>query len=111
MTRKQWIWITVALAFVHAFLAYLLMPISGDIVFSRFDGNPYASSWDPILVGLYFLLHLPYFIMKNFIRPLRFLPQAPTYYLVWAVNSLLWGLMGAWLISKLPFIKNRNLSQ
>jgi len=111
MTRKQWLWITIALAIVHAFLANLLTPISGDIVFSRFDGNPYASAWDPILVGLYFLLHFPYFIFEYFLPPIRFLPPVPAHYIAWVGNSLIWGLMGTWLISKLPFIKNKNLSE
>ena len=111
MNRKQWVLFTVALAIVHGFLAYLLTPISGDIVFSRFDGNDYASAWDPILVGLYFLLHFPYFLMAYFIRPLRFLPPVLGYYLIWVGNSLVWGMMGTWLISKLPFMKDQNLSE
>ena len=111
MNRKQWVLFTVALAIVHGFLAYLLTPISGDIVFSRFDGNDYASAWDPILVGLYFLLLFPYFIFEYFLPPIQFLPPVPAHYIAWIGNSLIWGLMGAWLISKLPFMKDQNLSE
>ena len=111
MNRKLWVLFTVALACAHGFLAYLLTPISGDIVFSRFDGNPYASAWDPILVGLYFLLLFPYFIFEYFLPPIRFLPPVPAHYIAWVGNSLIWGLMGAWLISKLSYVKNKNLSE
>ena len=111
MTRKQWIWITVFFALAHTLMAYLLMPISSDIVFSRFDGEAYTSPWEQILVGVYFLLHFPYLLVVYFFRPIRLLPPYPTYLLIWVGNSLLWGLAGAWLISRLPFMKKRNLSK
>ncbi len=111
MTRKQWIWITVLLALVHTLIAYLLTPISGEIVFSRFDGEAYNSSWEPFLVGLYFLLNFPYLLMLYFARSIWLLPSYPMYILFWVCNSLLWGLGSAWLISRLPFMKKRNLSK
>ncbi|MCJ7715081.1 MAG: hypothetical protein MUO54_00990, partial [Anaerolineales bacterium] len=87
MTRKQWVLITVAVASVHASLVYLLTPISGEIIFSRFDGNAYASPWEQLLVGLFFLLYFPYFLMNYLLDPLRFLPPVPAYYLAWGCNS------------------------
>jgi hypothetical protein len=111
MTRKQWIWITILLALIHILIVGLLTPISGGIIFSRFDGEAYTSPGDSFLVGLYFLLNIPYLLMVYYFRPIRLLPLYPTYFLIWVCNSLLWGLAGAWLISRLPFMKKNNLSK
>jgi hypothetical protein len=108
MDRKYWIWITVALALGHTLIAYILTPMAGEIVFSRFDGEAYSSPWSPLLVGLYFVLHFPYLLVVYFFRPVRFLPPRLVYFLVWVGNSLLWGLAGAWLVSRLPFMKKGN---
>jgi hypothetical protein len=106
MTRKDWIWITLVIAVVHGVVTILLMPTSMDILFHRFDGNPYESPSDPILAGLYFLLNIPYYILSALAGPFRNLPG--TYFLIYIGNSLVWGLLGAWLISKLPFMRNQD---
>ena len=107
MARKHWIWITIVIAILHGLLTSFLEPVSWDILFSRFEGNPYASPLDPIWMGLYFLLHLPYFILSNLAGPLkRYVPEI--FYLFWVANSLTWGLFGAWLISLLPFMKEKQ---
>ena len=106
MSRKHWIWITITIAAIHGLLTLILAPISMDVVFWRFEGNEYQSTWDPLWVGLYFLLHFPYFILINFAGPLRSFAAAHALFLV--ANSLIWGLMGAWLISKLPFMKEQE---
>ena len=103
MSRKHWIWITLTIAAIHGIVTFILAPISMDVVFWRFEGNEYQSTWDPLWIGLYFLLHFPYLVLSYFAGPLRSYPQ--TYYLIWVGNSLVWGLMGAWLISMLPFLK------
>jgi len=108
MTKKQWIWITLAIAVIHGVVTVMIMSTSMDIVFNRFDGNPYESPWDPILLGLFFLLNIPYYMLSNFAGPLRSFP--PTYIFIWVGNSLIWGLLGAWLISKLPFMRNQDTS-
>ncbi len=110
MTRKNWIWITVAIALGHTLITYLLTPIAGEIVFSRFDGEAYSSPWSPLLVGLYFVFHFPFLLVVYFFRPAQFLSPRLAYILLWVGNSLLWGLAGAWLVSRLPFMKNRNPS-
>jgi hypothetical protein len=75
-------------------------------MFSRFEGNPYASPPDPVWMGLYFLLHFPYNILSYLAGPLKqWLPEI--FYLFWVANSLAWGLLGAWLVSLLPFIKEK----
>ena len=112
MTRRQWILITLALAVVHLVLTnFLIMPTSMDILFSRFDGNDYNSPWDPLLVGLYFLLNFPYFLMKYSFPQLHTVPPELTYSLLWIGNSLVWGLIGCWLISKLPMFKEQDLPE
>lgn len=111
MDRKNWVWITVAFALGHTLIAYLLTPTAGEIIFSRFDGEAYSSPWNPLLVGLYFVLHFPYLLVVYFFRPAQFLPPRIVFFLVWVGNSLLWGLAGAWLVSKLPFVKKGNHPQ
>lgn len=106
MTRKNWIWITIFIAVIHGFLTIIIMPISSDIIFSRFDGNPYQSSWDPLWVGLFFLLNIPYYMLSHLAGPLR--AFEPTYIFIWVGNSVAWGLLGAWLISKLPFMRDQE---
>jgi len=109
MTRKQWVLITLVLAVIHLLLTNLLiMPTSMDIIWSRFDGNDYTSPWDPIWVGLYFFLNFPYLLMNYSFPQVRMLPIELTSFLLWVANSLAWGLLGAWLISKLPFFKNQE---
>jgi hypothetical protein len=109
MTRKQWILITIAIALIHGLIIVLIMPISWDAIFSRFDGNPYESPWEPLVIGLFFLLNFPYYLLIYFAPPIRLFP--PLHYLLWVGNSLVWGLIGAWLISKLPFMKNQDLTE
>ena len=111
MTRKEWILITVTIAIVHGILASLLLPISGDIIFSRFDGNDYNAPWEPLLIGLFLFLNFPYLLMTYSLTPFRFLPPILSSYLLIVGNSLIWGLMITWLISKLPMFKKRNISQ
>ena len=107
MARKHWIWITIIIAVLHGLLTIFLEPISWDILFSRFEGNPYASPLDPVWMGLYFLLHLPYFVLSYLAGPLKqLIPQI--FYLFWVANSLIWGLLGAWLVSILPFMKEKK---
>ena len=106
MTKKHWVWITIAIALLHALITGILTPISGDILFSRFDGNPYGSSGEPVLVGLYFILYLPFILVSFLLPPFRLFPAAR--YLLWIANSAAWGLLGAWLISKLPFMQDQD---
>ena len=106
MARKHWIWITILIALLHGLTTFFLTPISWDILFSRFEGNPYASPLDPVWMGLYFLLHFPYYILSYLAGPLKqWLPEI--FYLFWVANSLAWGLLGAWLVSLLPFMKEK----
>jgi hypothetical protein len=106
MARKHWIWITIAIAVIHIIVNLILTQISGDIIFWRFDGNPYKSPLDRLWLGLYFLLNFPYFILSYFAGPLRSFQEA--YYLIWVGNSLVWGLLGAWAVSILPFMKGKK---
>ena len=105
MSRKDWVWITLVIAVIHGVVTMLIMPAAFDVISSRFDGNDYESPWDPYLVGLYFFLNIPYFALNYIAPPMGFFPQA--YYLTWVGNSLIWGLLGAWLVSRLPFMKKR----
>ena len=111
MTRKEWILITIMIAIVHGLLAYLLMPIAGDIIFSRFDGNDYNAPWEPLFIGFFLFLNFPYLLMTYPLTPIRFLPPILSSYLLIIVNSLIWGLLITWLISKLPMFKKRNIPQ
>ena len=106
MSRKQWIWITVVIALIHFALTRILEPISGDILWTRFDGNPYKSPIDRYLLGAYFFLYIPYFLISYSAIP--FLSYTPTFILAWVVNSLVYGLIGAWLISKFPFMRSES---
>ena len=106
MARKHWIWITITIALIHGLVTMLLAPVSGDIIFTRFEGSPYDSPSDPVWLGIYFLLHFPYFILTAFAGSLRSYPA--TYFVIWALNSLTWGLLGAWLASQLPFMKGKK---
>jgi len=106
MSRKHWIWITITIAVIHGLFTFILTPISFDVLSSRFDGNEYQTALDPLWVGLFFLLHFPYYILSNFTGLLR--SYALTHSLFLVANSLIWGLMGAWLISKLPFMKEQE---
>jgi hypothetical protein len=107
MTRKQWIWITAVIALIHLALTRILEPISGDILWTRFDGNPYESPIDRFLLGAYFLLYIPYFLISYSAMPIS--SFTPTFILAYVANSLIYGLIGAWLISKLPFMKEQSL--
>jgi hypothetical protein len=109
MTRKQWVWITIVIALIHLALVWLLTPISGEIIFSRFEGNPYDSSTDPFLVGAYFFLYIPYLLIIFSGIPVGLFP--PALFLLWLGNSLVYGLIGAWMISKLPFMRKKNLQK
>lgn len=106
MSRKHWVWITIAIAVIHMILNLLLTQISGDIIFWRFDGNPYQSPLDRLWLGLFILLNFPYFFLSYFASPLRSFTEA--YYPIWVGNSLVWGLLGAWAISKTPLVKGKK---
>jgi hypothetical protein len=106
MSRKDWIWTTIIIAVIHLILVWLLTPVAGDIIFTRFDGAPYESSLDPLWLGLYFLLYLPYLIIIY--SGIAIASNAPGLFAAYLANSILYGLLGAWLISKLPFMRERN---
>ncbi len=106
MARKHWIWITITIAILHGVVTFFLTSTAIDILFWRFDGNPYNSPLDRLWIGLFFLLNFPYYILSYFVAPVRSLQV--THYLMWVANSLIWGLLGAWLISKLPFMKKKE---
>ena len=109
MTRKQWVLITLIIAVIHLLVTnILIMPTSMDIIWSRFDGNDYSSPWDPIWVGLYFLLNFPYLLMNYSFPQFRMLPIELTSFLLWVANSLAWGLIVCWLISTLPIFKEQD---
>ena len=106
MARKHWIWITIAIAVIHMIVNIILTQISGDIIFWRFDGNPYQSPLDRLWLGLFILLNFPYFFLTYFAGPLRSFTEA--YYPIWIGNSLSWGLLGAWAISNMRFMKEKK---
>lgn len=106
MTRKRWILTTIIIAGIHWLAVYALMPVSTDVIWSRFDGNPYQSALDPVWIGLFLLLNFPYYLLSNFLAPIKFIPGI--FYLIWVGNSLAWGLLGAWLVSLLPFMRNKK---
>ena len=104
MTQKQWIWITIAIAVFHGIISFLITQNSFGVIMSRFDGNPYQSPWEMVLIGLFFLINLPYLILTYFT-----LGYGPGKHIVSLVlNSLVYGLLGAWLISLFPFMKRQS---
>jgi hypothetical protein len=108
MTKKQWIWITIIISLIHFALTRILEPISGEILWTRFDGNPYESPIDRYLLGVYFLLYIPYYIISFSAMPISSF-TTPTLIFAWVVNSIIYGLIGAWLISKLPFMRSDSI--
>jgi hypothetical protein len=106
MNRKHWILLTIIIALIHLALVWLVTPKSGEIIFSRFEGNPYNSSTDPFLVVAYFSLFIPYLLFAFSAMPLGHLP--PVLFLLYIGNSLAYGLAGAWLLSKLHMMKSKQ---
>ena len=101
MTKKEWIWITIAIAVLHGIISFLVTYNSFSVAMSRFDGNPYQSPWEMVQMGLFFLLNLPYIVLTYFT-----LGYGPGKHIISQVlNSLAYGLLGAWLVSRLPFMK------
>jgi hypothetical protein len=91
------------IALIHFALTRILGPITDDILWTRFDGNPYESPTDRFLLGAYLLLYIPYFLISYSAMPIS--SFTPTFIFAWVANSLIYGLIGAWLISKLPFMR------
>jgi hypothetical protein len=104
MTRKNWIWTVVILAVIHGIIIALISPRADDVLWSRFDGNPYQSIWDQISLILFFMLFIPYYLLTFFLPGPGSNPLIHAILL--AANSLIWGLFGAYLISFLPFMKD-----
>lgn len=106
MTWKRWIAAILIFTALHGALTHFLTPVSSEIIWSRFDGDPYQSPLDPLWGGLYLLLHIPYYLLSYILGWLR--PTPGIYLVIWAGNSLAWGLLGAWMVSKLPFLQYKE---
>ena len=104
MSKREWIWITIVIAVLHGIISLWVTLDSFSVAMSRFDGNPYQSPWEMVQLGLFFLLNLPYIILTY-----STLGYGPGKQIISSVlNSLAYGLLGAWLISKLPFMRERE---
>lgn len=103
MTKKYWIWTTIILAVIHGIVLSLITPYADDVLWSRFDGNPYGAFWNRPLLIFFFLLYIPYYLFTFF------LPGPGSSVILHVIlligNSLVWGSFGAFLISFLPFMK------
>ena len=103
MSKKEWIWITIVIAVLHGIISLWITLDSFSVAMSRFDGNPYQSPWEMAQMWLFFLLNLPYILLTYF--TLGYGPGKQIVSMV--LNSLAYGLLGAWLISLLPFMKRQ----
>jgi len=100
MKRVYWVLIIVGVALVHGLAMRYLQPTSGSIVMSHFDTAEPFTFQEKMVIGLNFLLSFPLLIMF-LMGPLGSILPVEMGYIIYILNSLVWGLMAAAVVSLL----------